>query len=185
MTIAISQLPAIAVQQDAKIRACLSGEGPMQFWYAQYPLEGGGVERYTRLHQLGFDNYPVAHIPNLDALQPSLFFFERILGGNLKVVDGREGNFFHTWCPPLLHDAEAVLRLSIDLDASPLWGQCEAAIRAYLQETSAENRLPVLFPGCSPLDMACNLYGTEDFFLLLYETPEAADIYSAHSPIYW
>ncbi|MHB9022638.1 MAG: uroporphyrinogen decarboxylase family protein [Armatimonadota bacterium] len=175
MSAITSQLPGIVRLQDAKIRDCLDGRGPVEFWYAHCPLEGKAAEQYARLHQLGFDNYPVAQIPALDALQPYLFFFERVLGAELQGVDGQCGDFFHTWCRPLLPDAEAIFRLTFDLDRSPLWGRCEQALRDYLRETPAEARLPVLFPGVSPLDMACNLCGTEAFFLLLYEHPFAVE----------
>ena len=36
--------------------------------------------RITRLHALGFANYPTASMPAMETLQPHLFFYERILG---------------------------------------------------------------------------------------------------------
>jgi len=60
------------------------------------------------------------------------------------------------------------------LESSPLLHDYEEAIRVYLRDTPKAERLPVVFPGLSPLDMACNLCGAESFFLLLYDEPAAA-----------
>jgi len=171
----VSALATIVSHQDAKIADCLAGGGPMLFWYAQCPLAGDQTAQSTRLHELGFDNYPVAYLPGLDAVQTYLFFFERILGVTLHGVEGGMGDFFRTWCPPLIHQPDEVWHLAIDLAASPTWYAYETVIRNYLRETPVAERLPIVFPGLSPLDMACNLCGTEQFFLLLYEAPDAAD----------
>lgn len=167
-------LPAIARQRDAKIDALLAGASPICFWYAMCPPEGMVEEHGRRLHALGFDNYPLARIPAIDALQPHLFFFERILGAEMEQV-GDNGDFFHTWCRPLIHCPDDISRLTTSPDASPLWQAYEAAIAAYLEATLPEERLPVGFPGLSPLDIAAALCGAESLFLLLYEEPEAAE----------
>ncbi len=168
-------LPEIVRIQDAKIQAFLDGQCPLHFWYASCWIDGTPAERVQRLHALGFDNYPTAHIPAVEALQPHLFFFERMAGAEVESPDGQAGDFFHSWCRPLLCDNSTVLRFSAAWESSPLWHAYEKAICAYLRDTPAEERLPVMFPGLSPLDMACNLCGTESFFLLLYEEPEAAE----------
>jgi hypothetical protein len=67
-----------------------------------------------------------------------------------------------------------VFQLAITLNTSPLWTAFETAIEKYLRATTPDERLPVLFPGLSPLDMACNLCGAEQFFLMLYDAPAAA-----------
>ena len=169
----LTTLPAIARAQDEKIRAYLAGGKPQQFWYAHCPLDGTREEQFARLHALGFDNYPTAHIPAIDALHVYLFFFERLLGSELHYVDGPR-DFFHTWCRPLIRHPEEVAQLTIALDDSPLWQAYAAGIGDYLRATPAAERLPVMFPGLSPLDMAANLCGAEQLFLLLYEAPDAA-----------
>lgn len=168
-------LSSIVHHQNAKIAACLAGGGPVQFWFAQCPQMWGAPEHYPVLQQRGFDNYPVACIPAVDAVRTYLFFFERLLGAEVGAVDGQMGDFFHSWCVPLIREPEDVYRLSAELDKSPLWGQYMAAMQSYVEETPVAERLPVVFPGFSPLDMACNLCGAEDFLLMLYEEPEAAD----------
>jgi hypothetical protein len=154
---------------DLKIRSYLEGGNRVQFWHAQCPA------KLEELQGLGFDNYPVAHIPVVDAIRPYLFFFERILGAEVESPGGHEGDFFHSWCKPLIRDVSEISRLTVDPTASPVWQTYESAIRDYMSKTPANQRLPIAFPGLSPLDMACNLCGAESFFLMLYEEPEAAE----------
>lgn len=170
-----SALVGIARKQDAKIRAYLEGGGPVEFWYADCRMEGAEEERMCRLHALGFDNYPVAHIPAIDALSSHLFFFERVLGADITSTHGNNGYLFDSWCQPFIDGPDAIFSMNARLDASPIWQVYEAAIAAYLHDTPKEDVLPLAFPGVCPLDIACNVCGPEAFFLLLYEEPEAAE----------
>ena len=168
-------LPDIVHAQDARIRAFLDGSSLQQFWFANCPMHGTVEEHFGQLHALGFDNYPMAQIPAVDALNPYLFLFERMLGAELGAVDGSKGDFFHTWCTPCIQHPDDVFNLTATPERSLVWQAYEQAIANYLHETPAEERLPVMFPGISPLDTACNLCGAEPFFLLLYEEPEVAE----------
>ncbi len=161
--------PDIGRTLDLKIRRCLEGGDRMVFWHAHCP------SRLEELHALGFDNYPVAQIPAVDAIRPHLFFFERILGAVVESPDGQDGDFFHSWCKPLIHDPSHIFRMESNPAVSPVWQAYEEAVRDYLSKTPADQRLPIAFPGLSPLDMACNLCGAEVFFLMLYEAPDAAE----------
>ena len=171
---AATTLQDIVRAHDLRIRACLEGRHQSHFWNASCPLEGPMEQRLQQLHALGFDNYPVAQIPAIDELRTYLFFFERLLGAQVKSTDGHEGEFFHTWCHPLIGNTADVSRLAVDLETSPVWRAYETAIRNYLTETPPGRRLPVSFPGLSPLDVACNLCGAESFFLMLCDAPDAA-----------
>lgn len=167
-------LTQIVHVQDAKIRAYLAGDSPRHFWFANCPMQGTSAEQLLQLHALGFDNYPMAHIPTLEALNTHLFLFERLLGATLEGVDGQLGDFFHTWCKPCIQRVDDVHALAVAPEESRIWQAYEQAIADYLRRTPIAEQLPIMFPGISPLDTACNLCGAEAFFLLLYEEPAIA-----------
>ncbi len=167
-------LPGMVRAHDARIRSCLEGRSQAHFWHACCPMSGPTEARLQRFQALGFDNYPLAQIPAVDALRTYLFFFERILGAKVVSPAGHDGDFFQTWCQPWISSAAQVSGLRVDLGASPLWQAYEKAISDYLAHTPADQRLPVAFMGLSPFDIACNVCGPEPFCLMLHDEPEAA-----------
>ena len=108
-------VPGIIRAQDARIRACLEGRSQAHFWYACCPMSGPAEASLQQFHALGFDNYPLAQIPAVDALRTYLFFFERILGAKVVSPAGHDGDFFQTWCQPWIRNTAQVSGLRLDV----------------------------------------------------------------------
>lgn len=148
----------IARALDARIEAWRRDRRPARFWVAGC---AEAVDAAT-LAAAGFANYPLRPV----AFDDGLFFFERLAGARVAVQEGRAGSFAHTWCLPALAGPGDIDRVPAAVDGLPLWKAFEAAARA------AGGPIPTL--AFTPLDWACDLCGTEAFFLLLHDDPAAA-----------
>jgi len=153
-------LQDLACALDAKIGAYLLKKNRTHFWYASCPDAA-----LPQLHALGFDNYPLADVGFSDRM----FFFERILGCPMHVVDSKTGSFFHTWCLPVIGELRDIRRVTCDLDTNETWRPYFEAVARY---TRGGGTLPVGSFPFNPLDLACNLCGTQRLFTWMVDAPE-------------
>lgn len=160
-------LQEIARVQEAKARAYLQTRRQTRLWHASCPMPGSYADSMSALHALGFDNAPFGAVD----FGNGIFFYEQVMGCRLKVLDGREGSFFHTWCEPIISSPEQIDRLEVDLRANPVWEAYGAAVRRYVASTPPAAALPLTPWACCPLDLACSLCGAERLYTFMYDAP--------------
>jgi len=147
-------LADIARSQDERLAAFFRQPASARAWYASCPMPGDREAVFQQWHDAGFWNYPFTEVPF-----DTLFFFERLAGAEIRVLEDRHGSTFHSWCEPIA----VVDRIPVEVTGLPLWQAYEEAVLAL------RGALPMMRPAFTPLDWACNLCGTERFFLLLYD----------------
>lgn len=172
MTKNMATLTDIAESLDIKIQAYLNDRKHTHFWFADFP--GNRQDRLPELSRLGFDNYPLAQIQVAD----SVLLFEKLIGANMHIVDGRKGSFFHTWCERIIERPSDVYTLKVDLDRNESWATYFAAVANCMNTSSEKDQaLPIGPPGFYfyPLDMACNLCGTGNMLTFMMDAEDEVD----------
>ena len=104
------------------------------------------------LRELGFDDIRVS--PACDAPLGGLFFGERVMGMQLRHLEGKTDTF-HSFPIPCVSDAADLKRLNTDPKKSDLWN-------TFMERVARrEDDLPVSMIGYSPFDAAVHLAGVE------------------------
>ena len=155
------RLDAIVRGLDGRIERQIGGAREHFISASYWP----GVKHYDYLLELqgcGFDNYPMASIENPNAM----FFMERMLGCEMRHVDGRQ-DFFHTFCVPCIKEAGDVDKITVDFSKSPIWEPYYTGLQAHA--VSPEASLPIPLPAFCPVDAACAMMGQCEFLMLLAE----------------
>ena len=143
------------------------------FWYASC-LDADVRQK----HAAGFDDYPLAQIP------ANLFFFERVLGCNIRCCSDVSDSRFHSWCKPLIKDAREACQLQVDLETNEGWNHYVEAARTSTTTVGTEG-LAVPIPRFCPLDWLCNVCGAEQLFIFMLDAPpETQHLIDIISPIY-
>lgn len=156
-------LCSIASAQDARIGHYLATRQRTHFWYA-----GCLDASVPRMHELGFDNYPLLGVPH----EKTLFLFERVMGCNLRTVGSGAVTTFNTWCEPVIVEPRDVHRLSPKLTCSAAWDSYERALAACRHSSGACADIPAPMLSFSPLDCACNLCSAEKLFTWIHDAED-------------
>ena len=158
-------LPDIADRRLARILRCIDGE-QTTFWYASYA--GCSTRDAATIDELGFDNVPLAGIAD----PYPILFFEQLFGCELLIEDKEKPSFFNTWPLPIVNGLGDISALSVDLDSHAVWQGYWRAVSEYLADTPDGMRLPVAAKGFYPLDLACNMCGTQNLFTWMCEAED-------------